>query len=99
MESSVCSPGGASVHPNSISIGSAIFTQLTADSRYTSQRASPFSLKLLLPMGISTPSNTWFLGLLKSSTQRHLDQFSRFFAGLTTLTDRQNNRQTMLLGL
>jgi len=36
---------------NGISIGSAVFAQLTAECRYTLQRAAPFPLKLILPMG------------------------------------------------
>jgi len=52
-------------------------------------------LKIALPMGIWTPSNTWFLGPISSgsSTQTHLDRLSRF-AGLTTVTDRQTDRPT-----
>jgi len=34
--------------------------------------------KLPLPVGISTPSNTWFLGLRESAPKWHLDRFSRF---------------------
>jgi len=65
------SPGCASVHPlntcflkptrvqipNGISISLAIFAQLTAECRYTSQWATPFPLKLPLPVVIWTPSN------------------------------------------
>jgi len=42
------------------------------------------------------------LGPSEPTTQRHLDRFSHFlfiyFAGLTTVTDRQTDRQTTLLG-
>ena len=47
---------------NILKIGSASFTQLMADSPYTSQWA-PLSLKSVPSQGmIWTPSNTWFLG-------------------------------------
>ena len=35
--------------PNCVSIGSAVFAQLTAESRYTSQRAASFPLNWLIP--------------------------------------------------
>ena len=82
--------------PNSISIGSDVFAQLTAESRYTSKRPGlPFSpLKLPLHMGVWTPSSTWFLGFTRVlKTRRHLDRFSRF-AELTTVTERQTDRPT-----
>jgi len=41
--------------PNGISIGSAIFAQLTAECPYTLQQAAPYPSKLPLPMRIWTP--------------------------------------------
>jgi len=41
--------------PNGISIASAVFAQLTAESRYTLQRASPFALKIGLSHGDLDP--------------------------------------------
>ena len=41
--------------PNDISIGSAVFAQMTAEYPYTLQWDAPFPSKLPLPMGIWTP--------------------------------------------
>jgi len=70
-----CSPVGANVHrtcffgptgvhiPNSISIGWAVFAQLTTESPCTLQLAAPFHLKIAaLHGGSGPPSNTRFLG-------------------------------------
>jgi len=48
-------------NPNGISIGSAVFAQLTTEFPYTSQWAAPMPSKLPLPMGIWTPSDRRFL--------------------------------------
>ena len=49
-------------HPNGISIGSAIFAQLTAERPYTLQSAA-FPLKIANSNGdLDLLSNTWFLG-------------------------------------
>ena len=64
---------------NDISIGSAVFAQLTAESRYTLQRGRPFP-----PLKLSPPTGNLDLRLMVSSAhqnpqpKRHLDQFSRF---------------------
>jgi len=82
--------------PNDILIGSAIFAQLTTESRYTLQRLPlPLPLKLLLHTEISTPVQymvpfRW--AHPSQQSKRHLDRFNRFFAGLTTVTDRQTDR-------
>ena len=34
---------------------------------------------LPLPVGTSTPSNTWFLGSTQSASKPHVDWFSRFY--------------------
>jgi len=89
-----CSPGGpvctprntcflglTRVHdPNSISIGSATFAQLTAYGRRPCSGMS-FPLKIAhWHEAIWTPSNTWFLNWahLISHPKRHLDRFSCF---------------------
>jgi len=41
--------------PNGISIGSAVFVQLMAESPYSSQWAAPFSLKIAPRMGDLDP--------------------------------------------
>jgi len=48
--------------PNGMSIGSAVFAQLTAESPYTKlQWIAPFPLKIApLHRGFGHPSNTWF---------------------------------------
>jgi len=49
-------------NPNGMSIGSAIFSQPTAERSYTLHWAALFPLKLPLPIvGCGPPSNTWFL--------------------------------------
>jgi len=61
--------------PNGISIGSAVFEQLTADSRCTLQR--PFPLKLPFPTGdLTTIHVPW--AHPGPQPKRHLDRFSRF---------------------
>jgi len=48
--------------PNGISISSAVFAQLTADSHYTLQWATCLPLKIIPSnVDIWIPSNTWFL--------------------------------------
>jgi len=85
--------------PNGISIASAVFAQLTAESPYTSQRATTFPRwKLPIRMGDldlhlirgslgPTESNLW---------QRH-SRFSRFCR--THVDDRQTDRRTTLFHL
>jgi len=64
---------------NDISIGSAVFAQLTAESRYTLQRGRPFP-----PLKLSLPTGDLDLHLMVSSAHqnpqptRHLHRFSRF---------------------
>ena len=49
-------------NPNGISIGSAVFAQMTAVSLYFTM-GRPFPLKIVYSHGVIwTPSNTWFLG-------------------------------------
>jgi len=60
--SNKCFLGTTQVHnPNGISIGSAVFAQLTADCPYTSQRAVLSSQHCPVALWIWTPSNTYRL--------------------------------------
>jgi len=76
---------------NGISIGSAIFAQMTAECPYNFTMGHPFPpSKLPLPIGWSGPQfNTWFLG-----PTRVLDRCSRFCRA--HYCDRQTERQTTL---
>jgi len=69
-------------NPNSISIGSAVFAQMTIECPYTSQWDALFPSKLPFPCGESgPPSNTCFTGHWAHPSpqpKRHLDQCSRF---------------------
>jgi len=51
-------------NPNGISIGSAVFAQMTAECPYTLQWFAHFPVKIAPPHGerIWTPCNAWFLG-------------------------------------
>jgi len=64
---------------NGISIGSAIFAQLTSECR-RSCRGMPFPVKIAPSCGRSgSPSNTWFREpSLHPRPKWHLDRFSRF---------------------
>jgi len=82
-------------NPNGISIGSAVFAQMTAEWPYTLQCGAPFPSKLSIPMGgIWTPSNTWFLGPIRVPNPNGISIGAAVFAGLTSVTDRQTDRQT-----
>jgi len=78
--------------PNGISIGSAVFTQLTAERPYTLQW-TPFSpSKLPIPMGDLGPSFKWFLGPTRVLNPNYFSIGSAVYAGLITVTDRQTDR-------
>jgi len=71
-------------NPNGKSIGSAVFTQLTAESSYTSQW-EPLSAKIAPSHGkIWTPSNTWFLGPIRVHNPNGMSISSAVFAQTTT---------------
>jgi len=56
--------------PNGISIGSAVFAQLTAQRPYSLQWATPFPHKIASsPEGSGPPSNEWFLGPTRGHNQ------------------------------
>jgi len=86
--------------PNGISIGSAVFAQMTAECPYTLQLDAPFpSSKLPLPMGGSgTPSNTWFPGPTQVINPNGISISSAILAGLTSVTDRQTDRPRYSVG-
>jgi len=85
--------------PNSISIVSAVFSQVTAECPYTLQWDAPFPSKLPLPMGESgPPCNTWFPGPTQVLNPNGISIGSAVLAGLTSVTDRPTDRQTTLLG-
>jgi len=90
------------LNPNGISIGSAVFVQMTAECPYTLQLDAPFPLKIAgtplspskwpLPMEDLDPHLIHgSLGPPEFSTKRHLDG-SAVFAGRTSVTDRQTDR-------
>jgi len=88
--------GSTGIHTsNSISIGSALFAQVTAESPYTLKLAAPFPLKIAPMHGGSGPiSNTWFLGPTWVYNPNGMSISSAVFARLTTVTDRPTDRQT-----
>jgi len=96
----------ARVHnPNGILIGSALFAQITANRPYTLQWApfpqiSPFhgvSGPHLIHDSFWPPSNTRFLRHTWVFNANGISIGYAVFAGLTTVTDRQTDRQIMLL--
>ena len=78
---------------NSISIGSAAFAQLTAESVYTLQLGCPFPLKTSPSFAwwILAPSNTWFLGL----SQVHIPNGISISSDRDRLTNRQTPSETI----
>jgi len=74
--------GPVRVHnPNCVTIGTAVFAQVTAECPYTLQWAAPALSKLPLPWGIWTQSNTWFLGPPESSIQTASRSVKPFLEG------------------
>ena len=60
---------------------------------------APFPKKLPLPMeGSGPPSNTWFLGPTRVLNPNGISIGAALFAGFTSVTDRQTDRQTTQLG-
>ena len=55
-----------SQNPNGITIGSALFAQVTAECSYTLQWVPLSPKNCLFPWEIWTPSNTWFLGPIRT---------------------------------
>ena len=73
---------------NGISIGSAVFVQLTAMSLY-------FTMSHSSLQNCPFPSNIWFPGPTRVLNPNGISSVSAVFAGLSTVTDRL----TDLLGL
>jgi len=79
--------------PNDISIGSAVFAQLTLNVRIL-YNGPLFSSKWPIPVGDLDPIKYMIPWAHPSpKPKRHLDWFCRF-AGLTTVTQRQTDRPT-----
>ena len=82
-------------NPNSTSIGSAVFAQMTAVCPYTLQWLACFQLKIAPShVGIWTPRNTRFIGPTRVRNSNGNLIFSAVFAGLTSVTDWQSHRKT-----
>jgi len=77
-------------NPNGISIGSAIFAEMTTECPYTLQWDAPSPLKIAPSHGGSgLPSNTWSPWLTQVLNPNGI---STVFAGLTSVTDWQTDR-------
>ena len=78
---------------NGISIGSAVFAQLSAECPYTSQWDASFPLKIAAFHGGGSGPYLMHgsLGPPESSTQKASSSVQPFFAGLTAVTDRQTH--------
>ena len=89
-----------SPQPYGITIGSAVFAQMTAECPYTLQWAAPSLSKLHLPMGGSGSHlyNTWFPGSIRVLSPNGIWIGSALFTGLTSVTDRQTDRPRYSVG-
>jgi len=81
-------------NPNGISIGSAIFAQVTGEcpTLYNGTPLSPRNCPF--PWGIWTPANTWFLEPTRVLNPNGISIGGAVFAGLTSVTDRQTDHAT-----
>ena len=64
---------------------------------YGGYNRPPFHLKTSLAWGMCTrapQSNTWFIGPTRVHTPKDISISASVFAGLTTVTNRQTDRQT-----
>ena len=77
---------------NGTLIGSAVFAQMTAECSYTLQWFPCSPSKLPFPMLASGP--TWFIGPTRMLNPNGNLIVSLVFAGLTSVTDLQSDRQT-----
>jgi len=84
----------AAYNPNGMSIGSAVFSGLTAERPYTLQWAATFPQIAPSHVGIWTPCNIWFFEPTGVHYSNGISVCSVGFAGLTTVTDRLTDRQT-----
>jgi len=86
-------------NPNGISIGSAVFAQMTVECPYTLQWDAQSPPKICpFPWGIWTPSNTWFPGPTQVLNPNRSSIGAAIFAGLTSVTDRQTERPRYSVG-
>jgi len=83
-----------------IPLGSAVFAQTTVECPYTSQwdAHSPPKICAFPWGGSGPPSNTWFTGPTQMLNPNGSSIGAAIFAGLTSVTDWQTDRQTTLLG-
>jgi len=82
-------------NPNGISIGSAVFAQMTAQCPYTLQWDAPFPLKIALSHGRSgPPSITWFPGPTRVLNPNGILIGAAVFAGVTSVIDRRTDGPT-----
>jgi len=84
---------------NDISIGSAVFAQMTAECPNALQWDASLPLKIAFSMGggIWTPSNTWS-GPTRVHNLNGISIASAVFAGLTSVTDQQTDRPRYSVG-
>ena len=90
-------PSEPATRPNGISIGSAVFAQITAECPYALQWDATSPLKITPFRGDpdSGPHLIHGLDQLESSTKRHLYRFSRFCMAHYSVTDiRPTDRPT-----
>jgi len=76
-------------NPNGISIGAAVYTQMTAECPYSLQWDAPFPQNCPFLWGIWTPMFPEPTRVLNSNG---ISIGSAVFAGLTSVTDRQRSR-------
>ena len=92
-----CFFGPARAHnPNGISIGSAVFVQLTAGRPHTLQWVTLSPQNCHSYGMIWNPIYTWFLGVTRVLNPNGIWIGWAVFASLTTVTDRQIDRQTTI---
>jgi len=89
----------SSHNTNSISTGSAIFAQMTAECRYTLQWDAPSPPQNCpFALGIWTPSNMWFPGHTLVLNPNSILIGSAISAGLTSVTDRPTDKPCYSVG-
>jgi len=92
-------PWAQAYNPNGSLIGSAVFAQLIAQSVPILYNGTPFPRQNCpFPRGIWTPINRWFPWPTRVHNPNGISIGSPVIAGLTSVTDRQTHRQTMILG-
>jgi len=92
--SNTCFLGPTRIYnPNGISIGSAVFAQLTSECRREC-RGNPFPSKLPLTMESSGPHPIHGSLSPQANNPHGISISLSVFAGLSTVTDRQTDRQT-----